>query len=156
MTETLISNWNDRVLRGDTVFVLGDFMLTYGKKNAPLVDSILSRLNGQKWLIAGNHDRQEVRKSGYWVKVKDYHEISISLGGDHKQKIVMSHFPMLSWNKMHHGSWMLHGHTHGTLVGNHGKLLDVGVDCHQFAPISINEVELIMRDKHFTPIDHHK
>ena len=42
---------------------------------------------------------------------------------------------------------MLHGHSHGTTNYGHlskGKILDVGVDCHNYFPISSNEVVKLM------------
>ena len=58
-----------------------------------------------------------------------------------RQHIVLCHYAMLVWNKSHHGSWMLHGHSHGTLKYPFAaKILDVGVDSHNFYPISLDFV----------------
>lgn len=50
--EELISRWNSVVNEDDVVYHLGDFALGY--KTNP--EDYLSRLNGTKYLIAGNHD----------------------------------------------------------------------------------------------------
>jgi calcineurin-like phosphoesterase family protein len=155
MESVIISNWNTLVKPGDTVYHLGDFALSWGKKHYDRIDSILARLNGQKWLIAGNHDRDEVRKNPRWVAVKDYHEIKVDLGGKHKQRIVMSHYAMRVWNQMHRGAWMLHGHSHGNLTDVGGKTLDVGVDLHGFAPITLYAISSYMETRSIISYDHH-
>lgn len=76
--------------------------------------------------------------------------------GSTKQLIILCHYPFLTWNKSHYGSWNLHGHCHGTLPDDPSSLrLDVGVDVHAFSPISFDEVSTIMSTKNFKPIDHH-
>jgi len=157
MTEALISNWNSVVKKGDVVYHDGDFALTYKKTCGPIVDKILSRLNGQKFLITGNHDRKEVTQSKHWVNVMPYHEIKVDLGGKHKQRIVMSHYAMRVWNQNHRGSWMLHGHSHGNLDDIGGKTLDVGVDPMGYFPISIEELkEMMDRRPMKLGSDHHQ
>jgi calcineurin-like phosphoesterase family protein len=155
MTETIIDRWNAVVLPGDTVFHLGDFAISRGKKHAEPVDNILARLNGQKWLISGNHDRDEVKKNPRWTMVKDYHEIRVDLGGKHKQRIVLFHYAMRVWNQMHRGAWLLHGHSHGNLPDIGGKSLDVGVDCHDFRPVSLAIIAGFMHHREIVLPDHH-
>ena len=53
MDEVLIQRWNELVGPYDVVFHLGDFALA-GKT---ITRSIISRLNGRKFLLLGNHDR---------------------------------------------------------------------------------------------------
>lgn len=155
MESAMIKNWNAVVKPGDTVYHLGDFALSWGKKHKEPIDRLLSRLNGQKWLIVGNHDRDEVVKNQRWNKVTHYHEIKVDLGGLHKQRIVMSHYPFRSWNQMHRGAWMLHGHSHGNLSDIGGKTMDVGVDVHNYAPISLDEVKSFMESRSIIECDHH-
>jgi calcineurin-like phosphoesterase family protein len=52
--------------------------------------------------------------------------------------IVMCHYPLLVWNKMHYGSYHLAGHSHGGCNHLNEKVrrLDVGVDNHNYKPIS--------------------
>lgn len=63
MNEGLIRNWNSVVTGEDTVFVLGDVAFCNKSKAKELV----SRLNGRKILIMGNHDR--VKSPKYWEEV---------------------------------------------------------------------------------------
>jgi calcineurin-like phosphoesterase family protein len=46
---------------------------------------------------------------------------------------------MRVWERSDHGSWHLFGHTHGKLKGI-GKSFDVGVDCTDFEPLSLDKV----------------
>jgi calcineurin-like phosphoesterase family protein len=155
MHETMIHNWNERVQKGDTVYHLGDFALTWKKTDADRVAGVLDRLNGQKWLIIGNHDRDEVIKQPHWVKATPYHEIKADLGGLHKQRVVLCHYAMRTWNQQGRGAWMLHGHSHGTLPDIGGHIIDVGVDPQGMRPISIEEVQNIMECRDIVAEDHH-
>jgi len=155
MNDALVDIWNAEVKRGDTVYHLGDFALSWGKQHTDLIDRFLASLNGNKWLIVGNHDRDEVAKNDRWIKVVQYHEIKVDLGEPHKQRIVMSHYAMRVWNQMHRGAWMLHGHSHGNLIDIGGLTMDVGVDCHNFRPIHLDEVAAFMRGRVVGECDHH-
>jgi calcineurin-like phosphoesterase family protein len=141
MDEEMIKRWNDRVQHGDTVYHLGDF--AFAKETSQLLQYV-RRLNGQKFLVHGNHDRftKQKRPDNYgFVQIEKYKEIK---WGD--LKINLLHYPMLTWNGSHRGSWHLHGHCHGKL--KHDLSLyrfDVGVDVWNYAPISIDDVAAEMR-----------
>lgn len=155
MTEALVANWNFRVANGDTVYHLGDFALSYGAKDIPLISDLLIRLNGQKILIKGNHDRKEVLRDQHWQNVLDYNELKMDFGGVHKQRIVLSHYAHRVWNQMHRGAWMLYGHSHGSLPDIGGKTMDVGVDSNDYRPISMDEVQELMNGREIITFDHH-
>jgi calcineurin-like phosphoesterase family protein len=72
------------------------------------------------------------------------------------QDITLCHYALRVFNKSHHGSWHLYGHSHGTLPDDPNSLsFDVGVDCHNYFPISLDQVKKIMSKKTWKPIDHH-
>lgn len=144
MHESMISRWNQSVKRGDIVYHLGDFAFVRGSSGRDKCDRTLDRLNGRKWLIAGNHDKKEVLRSSRWENVSNYLEIKCDLAGMGSQLIVLCHYSMRVWNKKHFGSWMLHGHSHGNLPDVGGKTLDVGVDVHNYTPVSLDEVKSFM------------
>lgn len=156
MTERLISNWNERVKPGDQVYHLGDFAISYGKRDQEAIDSILSKLNGQKHLVRGNHDRSEVVKNPRWASVDYYMELKLDLGDTHRQRICLFHYSLRTWSQMHRGSWMLHGHSHGTLPDFGGKTFDVGVDCFSYYPASLEEVKAEMAARNLIPVYHHE
>lgn len=155
MTEHIIENWNAIVGRGDIVFHLGDFSLSCGKRDSGAIDKTLGRLKGQKWLIVGNHDREEVIKNPRWHKVTPYHELK-TMSGQDRLRIVLCHYPMRSWNQMHYGSWMLHGHCHGNLPKSPGKIVDVGVDCWEYRPVSLDTLRLKLDTEPVFSEDHHQ
>ncbi len=155
MHEAIIGNWNTRVKKGDTVWVLGDFAITWKKSDKGWVEILLSQLNGQKHLVIGNHDRDQCVKAKGWATTQHYKELKLDRGGIHKQRIVMSHYCFRSWNQSGRGSWALHGHSHHNLADIGGKVLDVGCMGHNYAPISIDEVEEFMSTRHVVAVDHH-
>lgn len=66
MDKVLIKNWNETVSNKDTVVHLGDFALG----NKEYISSIVSKLNGRKILIMGNHDdysEQFYRDAGFCI-----------------------------------------------------------------------------------------
>src|SRR3954463_5796466 len=72
MNEELVERWNLRVGKRDTLWHLGDFA-----SNTKTAQSIFSRLNGRKHLVAGNIDRDGVRSLA-WSSVQDYAELHLA------------------------------------------------------------------------------
>lgn len=152
MDATLIAAWNARVHPADTVYHLGDFML-FGDEAA--VQRYRQRLNGKIHLIRGNHDKRSKNLDGVFETVSDLEEIVVSVEGA-KQRVVLCHYAMRIWPHSHHGSWHLFGHSHGTLADDPKALsLDVGVDCWDYAPVSVMQVAAKMKKKTWNPVDHH-
>lgn len=131
MDEVMIDNWNCIVGKNDTVYHIGDFAFK-SRKN---IQYYLHRLNGHVVLILGNHDRVGLNSDCGFMHVAHYKYMKIN-----NQRIVMCHFPMRSWYRKNRGSWMLHGHCHGSLETIENSI-DVGVDCHEFKPLSFKDVE---------------
>jgi calcineurin-like phosphoesterase family protein len=167
MDETLILNHNSVVKHDDTVIHVGDFAFS----NAQRIKSILSRLHGKYIFLPGNHDNQFWKDKTLLDRFENaaqLHEITKRIeGGKYNMSlevkygdrglIVIQHYPLLTWNKSRYGAWMLHGHCHGSMrYPFEGKILDVGVDVHNYYPIALTEVEKIMNQKVFTSIDHHE
>lgn len=157
MDDGLIERWNNCIKPGDTVYHLGDFCLT---KRVDVIDGWLSRLNGTIRLVRGNHDEWTKRYDRLVNKdkikwIQDYAERTFVVEGK-KHKIIMSHFPMLFWHKSHHGSIMLHGHSHGGAQTYNEKVrrMDVGVDCHNWHPVLLENVITMMDAKAWNP--HHE
>lgn len=151
--EALIERWNACVQSGDVVYHLGDVAFY---KRVEQVEALLARLNGQKHHLYGNHDRDAVCRAKGWASQEHYRELKIDLGGERRQKIVLCHYPLMTWNGAHHGSWHLHGHCHGTLRGPATTRLDVGVPCHGYRPVSIESVQAIMASRTYLVVDQHQ
>jgi calcineurin-like phosphoesterase family protein len=73
-------------------------------------------------------------------------EFSEIMTGATPQVIVLCHYSMQVWDRSNQGSWHLFGHSHGTLKGI-GLSFDVGVDCTEFTPLSLEEVALRMTQR---------
>lgn len=158
MNRQIIDNWNSVVMSDDIIYHLGDFAFV---KNEYEVGAILSKLNGKIYFIFGNHDRsmhnffsRPLYKEKYYHKIINLnHHAEIKIDG---QAITLNHYAMRVWNKSHHGAWQLYGHSHGTLPDDpNARAIDVGVDCHNFYPISFEQIKKIILKKNFVPIDHH-
>lgn len=159
MDSMLIRNWNSVVDYDADVYHLGDFSLTTPERTL----RILEQLNGNIHLIKGNHEKSVLSKSfvrDRFAWIKDYYELKVedpdARGKHGEQSIVLLHYAMKVWNKSHFGSWHLYGHSHGSLPDDINSLsFDVGVDSHDYKPISYEEVKRIMKKKIFKPLDHH-
>jgi calcineurin-like phosphoesterase family protein len=166
MTEVLINDWNSAVDEDDIVYHAGDF--SFGD---PL--PILKRLNGRIILIPGNHDKpildllyrmpslsDKIRVYG-GLPIRNEKVYSIAEVEMWGRTISISHFALEVWNKSHRGAWNLFGHSHNTLPEATDKMrTDVGIDSHyircgNYAPYTQEEVEQIMKNKVFKPVDHH-
>lgn len=140
MDEELISRWNSKVNKEDTVYNLGDMFFKMSLSHARY---IRSRLNGHIHFIRGNHDKIADQVKDCFDSYYYYKEVNI-MGQD----ITLCHYPMRTWNRSHRGSWMLYGHCHGSLPDDPNLLsFDIGVDCHDYYPISFDEVAAIMEAK---------
>lgn len=154
MDEAMIKNWNSVVQPNDTIYHIGDVSFY---RDHTKTANILRRLNGRKIIILGNHD---VDRDGVPHPVfKEFFEQVHSFGLEikiEKQRIILCHYAMKVWNRSHRESWQLYGHSHGTIPDPIDALqLDVGVDCHNYTPISFQQVKRLMSKKQFVPIDHH-
>jgi len=135
MNAYMIARWNEAVKGGDLVYHLGDFALP-NKGDGHDVNEIIDRLNGQIYLIKGNHDdKNMILFKNKFQKIADLAYIKLNTG----QKVMLCHYPMLSWRASYHGSWHLHGHTHGRMATRRGAL-DVGVDGNNFYLIPEEEI----------------
>lgn len=152
MDAALIANWNARVQPDDTVYHLGDFML-FG--DVATVRRYRERLNGRVHLIRGNHEKKTQDFTGIFENVADLAEIAVSIAGSN-QRAVLCHYALRVWSHSHRGAWHLYGHSHGTLTDDpHALSLDVGVDCWNYAPVSLQQVSARMGRKVWKPVDHH-
>lgn len=150
MDEALVTAWNDTVTRSDRVFVLGDVSFHNGAETHKL----LGRLRGQKFLIQGNHDHSKrLAETTHWNWIRTRHTHAVD-----GAKIVMDHFPSLSWLGQSHGYYHLHGHCHGDLTLpeslQNARILDVGVDAvvkwaGSYRPVAWDEVKAHLSEKQY-------
>ncbi len=116
MNEYMICQWNSRVRPKDEVVILGDFCISPKGEDA---NAILSRLNGRKYLVVGNHDKYLNSKDfdpKHFQWITPYREMK-----DNKRKVILSHYPIMCYNGQYRRdsegnprTWMLYGHVHNT------------------------------------------
>lgn len=142
MDAAIIDRWNNVIKKSDTCYVLGDVTLGGIDVFRPFIDA----LNGNIRIVPGGHDYRWLEKWKDTDRVKvlpPLYTLEVPMGGERPQVIVLSHWPMLTWDRSHYNSWQIFGHEHGTLSGK-GKQIDVGVDVHNFYPVSLDQVATIM------------
>lgn len=147
MTKHIADVINSHVDENDTLYHLGDW--SFGGKERVLEFRNMVRCRNII-LIYGNHD-DNIRKyyRHLFTETHSFLERRIN-----KQFIVMSHYAMRVWQKSHHGSWCLYGHSHGSLEDIGGKTIDIGWDVWK-KPLSFNEVREIMASRPINFVDHH-
>jgi len=101
MDEEMIRRWNDRVRPNDKVYHLGDVVIN--KKSL----ATMSRLNGDKVLIRGNHDifRDDEYRL-YFRELRAYHVMN---------GMILSHIPLHEASLGRFGV-NIHGHLHSGRV----------------------------------------
>ena len=134
--EYIIKVWNETISSEDEIYILGD--VAVGGTNGQILE-FLSRLNGKKYLIQGNHDHRTIMKCKYlrdqfewihWHWTFDYN----------KQRFHLYHCPIESWfNMTSMKSIHLHGHSHGK-SRQIPRRMDVGFKACSFKIYSIDEI----------------
>ena len=147
MNRKVIDAINECVAADDRLYILGDF--TY---RLPLAEAVRlrERIECQNvTLIRGNHDGdwEDSDVPRIWEDVRDYLEIAPGYAKGHR--LVMSHYPMLSWNGKARGAIMLHGHIHsrGDRANARNRdrerpifRYDVGLDANEYKPVSRDQI----------------
>jgi len=126
MDEALVANWNSVVNKKDKVYHLGDVVI-----NRKALGT-LSRLNGEKVLIKGNHDI--FRLTDYTAHFKDiraYHVLD---------KMLLSHIPVHPDSKGRFKA-NIHGHTHSNRVLDSQGLIDEYYQCVCVEQINYTPIE---------------
>lgn len=139
MNEVMVKRWNETVVRGDTIYVIGDLILCNNKNYA---QDLLNSLHGRIILINGDHDAIKGALKNRFHFIDKYY-IYRSKELPEKMIISLFHWAQYLWQKSHFNSWHLFGHSHGKCEGI-GKSFDVGVDCNDFRPVSLDKVKEIM------------
>lgn len=136
MHDEIIKRWNRRVRPDDHVFVLGDFAFLKPEVAQPLFDA----LRGHKHLIMGNHDEDyKCDLIEGWESVQYLLHLSDQCH-DGGRKLALCHYPVEIWRDAHRGRIHLHGHSHGNLPIRDNQRLDVGTDCWDYTPVTLDEI----------------
>jgi len=129
MNAQMINNWNKVVSNKDTIYHLGDF--SWGNKE--FVSSIVSKLNGEKILIKGNHDKHSAK----WYRECGFDTV-VNGGIILDEFYLLSHRPMFMTDDMPYVN--LHGHIHqNNMEGN--KYFNVSVEQTNYEPIALDKIK---------------
>lgn len=152
MNAELIRRWNTKITNDDIVYHLGDMIWKENQNEE--TELIYRELNYKElYRIPGNHD--PVKNNGTW-DLRDLKKIPYF--GENKKVILcqrlvdininnksftLCHYPLLSWNRSHYGSFQLFGHHHGDL--NDKDILaqtqiDVSVETNNYYPYSLEDI----------------
>ena len=143
MHDAIIERHNAVVKPGDLVYNLGDFALKIKPEEAW---NLRKQMNGNIYLIEGNHDSVAKRMAGAFVWMRGLDTIRPSIDG--VPPVTLCHYAMRTWPGSFKGHWQLYGHSHGMLPEISEMLaFDVGVDCWNFSPVSIEQVAEKMKAK---------
>jgi len=146
LVKDVVNKW---VKKKDTFFLLGDVSMA---KRAD-AEKFIDRLNGNKFLIEGNHDKNIDTSTRFSqiTKRKDYSYSKFGLN----IHIVLDHFPLVTWNRKMHGAWQLYGHVHGRYSNPFVLAFDVGIDNPELLeitggihrPLNLYEIVKLMAKK---------
>lgn len=193
MNRALIDAINKYVKPGDTLYHMGDWSFggidnIYNFRKALICNDIRLiegnhdhhihrnkafgkvRWDGKRMVESENEALERVRTRELFTKVAPMMEIKVN-----GQRIILCHYALRVWNKSHHGSWQLHGHSHASLplMNQQGDVrgpnnyfvplarqMDVGVDVAylltgEYRPFSHDEIVAIMSHRDPLLVDHH-
>ena len=129
MDEALIENWNKTVSDADEVYILGDF----GADGVE--EEILSRLNGIKYLVKGNHDvksNEYYRNAGF----KEVYDLPVLF----KNFWVLSHDAIYVNRNMPYANLFGHVHNNPIFKDYSSQHFCVSVERIKYMPISFDEI----------------
>jgi len=139
MDWVMVDRWNSVVRPQDKVYHLGDVYMNASKG---YIENILSKLNGHKRLILGNHDNgkdQILQK--YFEKINIWRMFP-------EFGLLLTHVPIhkqsLRENPLAKGKYDLlnvHGHIHSN-PSPEGPYQNVSVEVINYTPISIEELRI--------------
>ncbi len=153
MDEALITKWNNKVGKGDLVYVLGDMI--WKSRNNDAV-SLIKSLNGQIILIKGNHDRflHNAQAKAALAGLKDYEDISVTLADGTVRRCILSHYFIPFYVGHRYQAIHLHAHSHTSeeadmevriskMLNDSGfrnEIYNVGCMYWNYEPVTLDEI----------------
>jgi calcineurin-like phosphoesterase family protein len=161
MDKALIERWNSVVGANDVVYHLGDFAMKLS-----VTERILPSLNGQKYLVSGNHDKvfvdshkktqliDRLIKAGFDDVLEHSTELPLSFRGSFISAI-FCHYPFLedeaevaaqigyqlryeNIRPKKQGGILFHGHVHSRWKFR-PRCINVGADVWDYTPVLLEE-----------------
>lgn len=134
--EFMIQAWNRRVKPDDTILHLGDVCF----KPATRLEPVMSRLNGKKVLLLGNHD---TTPSEEYLK---YFDKLLSVYEDKKQGVIFSHYPLHPSQLEYRYKINVHGHSHSKVLDDK-RYVNISCEHTTLAPIHVDDLYKIIQDR---------
>lgn len=135
--EYLIAQHNAKVRPGDKTYFIGDVTFSHHHLH------LLGRMNGEKVLIKGNHDK---------LKLSQYVPYFKDIRGSHQMNgILMTHIPVHP-DCLARWGFNVHGHTHHNRMKKADGTLDmryynVSMEClNDYTPVSLEDVKKFKLD----------
>lgn len=139
MNKHITESWNKVVKPNDEVYILGDFSFKNTKRG---IRDAISRLNGKKYMIKGNHDRTNTLNNLFNSKLIEWwkydHEFEYEFNNK-KYNFLLSHYPHYPIKK--DNTICIFGHIHEKVLSDATiGMYNVGVDHIGYEPISIDMI----------------
>lgn len=138
MDNVMMEKWNKRVKEEDTIIMLGDFCF----KRPEGIKELLSRLNGKKKIIRGNHDLHMTNTK--WLSLgfdealtKGKSSEAYYLLEKDGYQVALSHYPLENCPYFN-----VHGHVHSKIEGiDQSNHYCISVEWTDYAPVSWEEIK---------------
>mgnify|MGYP002507806356 CR=1 FL=1 len=141
--EYLLDGINYYVKEDDTLYILGDvaWMNPF---------EFLKKIKCKHiFVVKGNHDKELYAQNNKNLIPKKVTllETLVDINIKYEEEnypITLCHYPMVSWNKSHYGSWLIYGHVHHNVFPFTGKMIDVAPCTGHIYPYSFSEIKAVM------------
>ena len=134
MDERMVTNWNNKVRPGDTVYHLGDIVMFFRDAKR-----ILPELNGNIRLVVGNHD--DIKALAGLGRIQRFYESK-------KVKdlnLLLTHRP--TYMGVEPSMYNVHGHIHDLQSPTHNHI-NISVEQIDYTPITYDELHDMVLMKH--------
>lgn len=130
MNQVMIENWNAVVKPRDIVIHVGDVIFGLPE----FYGVILSKLNGRKTLIMGNHDYNAAQFIPYFDSIR----ASLATKNQFKKDLLFTHYPTSDYS-IYPNSLNIHGHIHEKKIDNE-TYVNVSVERTNYKPIPLEDI----------------
>jgi calcineurin-like phosphoesterase family protein len=149
MNDELLYQLNNYVQPEDTLYFLGDCTV----RNPKWVRENI-QCNTIHFIL-GNHDKEKIIREAGFESVQHVLKTKI-----HDVPVFLSHYAHRVWNRSHHGTYHLYGHSHNSINNEWGRSMDVGVDAAYamlgaYRPFSADQIHKILSKRSIKTVDHH-
>ena len=139
MDREMIRRWNEVVSEQDRVYHLGDFC-SQGEERCR---ELLSRLNGHKYLIVGNHDLYLTPQKWRELGFEECYDLPVIL----EQFFILSHEPLYVCRSMPYANLFGHVHNMPTYRSVSSRSACVSVERIDYTPVLLETLRDRMREK---------